>query len=129
VSYFVRPNTVLDREAQKRGLSVYLVDRTIPMLPEILSNDLCSLNPDEDKFTFSAVFKIDNQARVLDKWFGRTVIHSDKRFSYEDAQKVIDATKISGEEISFSEASQARPARDLRNFSAEKYPCSKKVFL
>jgi len=103
VSYFVRPNTVLDREAQKRGLSVYLVDRTIPMLPEVLSNDLCSLNPNEDKFTFSAVFKIDNQARVLDKWFGRTVIHSDRRFSYEDAQKVINATKISGEELSFSE--------------------------
>ena len=89
VSYFVTPNTVLDREAQKRGLSVYLVDRTIPMLPEVLSNDLCSLNPNEDKFTFSAVFKIDSQARVLDKWFGRTVIHSDKRFSYEEANDVI----------------------------------------
>ncbi len=93
VSYFVRPNTMLDREAQKRGLSVYLVDRTIPMLPEVLSNDLCSLNPNEDKLTFSAVFKIDNQARVLDKWFGRTVIHSDKRFSYEEAQAVIEASK------------------------------------
>jgi ribonuclease R len=93
VSYFVTPNTVLDREAQKRGLSVYLVDRTIPMLPEVLSNDLCSLNPNEDKFTFSAVFKIDKNARVLDKWFGRTVIHSDKRFSYEDAQAVLNNPK------------------------------------
>ncbi len=93
VSYFVTPNTVLDTEAQKRGLSVYLVDRTIPMLPEVLSNDLCSLNPNEDKFTFSAVFKIDSQARVLDKWFGRTVIHSDKRFSYEDANDVIQNNK------------------------------------
>jgi len=93
VSHFVRPNTVLDHEAQKRGLSVYLVDRTIPMLPEILSNDLCSLNPNEDKFTFSAVFKIDKNARVLDKWFGRTVIHSDKRFSYEDANDVITGGK------------------------------------
>src|ERR1035437_980840 len=93
VSYFVTPDTVLDREAQKRGLSVYLVDRTIPMLPEVLSNDLCSLNPNEDKLTFSAVFKIDKNARVLDRWFGRTVIHSDKRFSYEDAQAVLDSPK------------------------------------
>jgi ribonuclease R len=89
VSYFVTPNTALDREAQKRGLSVYLVDRTIPMLPEVLSNDLCSLNPNEDKFTFSAVFKIDQNAKILDKWFGRTVIRSDKRFSYEEANDVI----------------------------------------
>jgi ribonuclease R len=102
VSYFVTPNTVLDTEAQKRGLSVYLVDRTIPMLPEVLSNDLCSLNPNEDKFTFSAIFKIDKNARVLDKWFGRTVIHSNKRFSYEDAQEVIDSAKNSGKEFSQS---------------------------
>ncbi len=96
VSYFVTPGTVLDREAEKRGLSVYLVDRTIPMLPEVLSNDLCSLNPNEDKFTFSAVFKIDKNAKILDKWFGRTVIHSDKRFSYEDAQKVLDNASSPG---------------------------------
>jgi len=90
VSHFVTPGTVLDKEAEKRGLSVYLVDRTIPMLPEVLSNDLCSLNPDEDKYTFSAVFKINKKGEVLDKWFGRTVIHSDKRFTYEEAQKVIN---------------------------------------
>jgi ribonuclease R len=90
VSYFVTPGTALDRESEKRGLSVYLVDRTIPMLPEILSNDLCSLNPNEDKFTFSAVFKMDGKGKVLDEWFGRTVIHSDRRFTYEDAQEVID---------------------------------------
>ncbi|KKR31411.1 MAG: Ribonuclease R [Parcubacteria group bacterium GW2011_GWF2_39_8b] len=89
VSYFVTPNTPLDHESEKRGLSVYLVDRTIPMLPEILSNDLCSLNANEDKFTFSAVFKMDNQGKVLDEWFGRTVIHSDKRFTYEEANDVI----------------------------------------
>jgi len=89
VSHFVTPSSLLDRESEKRGLSVYLVDRTIPMLPEILSNDLCSLNPNEDKFTFSAVFKIDSEGKVMDEWFGRTVIHSNKRFSYEDANDVI----------------------------------------
>jgi ribonuclease R len=89
VSHFVTPGTELDREAEKRGLSVYLVDRTIPMLPEILSNDLCSLNPNEDKFTFSAVFKMDVQGKIIEEWFGRTVIHSDKRFTYEDANDVI----------------------------------------
>ena len=90
VSYFVTPGSYLDRESEKRGLSVYLVDRTIPMLPEILSNDLCSLNPNEDKFTFSAIFKMTGDGEVLEEWFGRTVIHSDKRFSYEEAQRVID---------------------------------------
>ena len=89
VSYFVTPGTPLDRESEKRGLSVYLVDRTIPMLPEVLSNDLCSLNPNEDKFTFSTVFKMDGSGKVLEEWFGRTVIHSDKRFTYEDANDVI----------------------------------------
>ena len=89
VSYFVTPDSELDRESEKRGLSVYLVDRTIPMLPEVLSNDLCSLNPNEDKYTFSAVFKMDSSGKVSDEWFGRTVIHSDKRFTYEDANDVI----------------------------------------
>ena len=89
VSYFVTPGSELDRESEKRGLSVYLVDRTIPMLPEVLSNDLCSLNPNEDKFTFSSVFKITGEGEVLEEWFGRTVIHSDKRFTYEDANDVI----------------------------------------
>ncbi len=93
VSYFVTPGTRLDHESEKRGLSVYLVDRTIPMLPEILSNDLCSLNPNEDKFTFSAIFKITGDGEVLEEWFGRTIIHSDKRFSYEEAQDVIDGKK------------------------------------
>lgn len=90
VSFFVTPNSALDREAEKRGLSVYLVDRTIPMLPEVLSNDLCSLNPNEDKYTFSAIFKMDAHGKVHEQWFGRTIIHSDRRFTYEDAQKVID---------------------------------------
>src|SRR3989344_496887 len=93
VSYFVTPGTKLDSESEKRGLSVYLVDRTIPMLPEILSNDLCSLNPNEDKLTFSAVFTITGEGEVLEEWFGRTVIHSNKQFSYEEAQDVIDGKK------------------------------------
>ncbi len=90
VSHYVRPNTPLDKEAYERGTSVYLVDRVIPMLPEILSNDLCSLRPNEDKLTFSAVFIMDAQAKVLSQWFGRTIIHSNKRFSYEEAQEIIE---------------------------------------
>lgn len=93
VSHFVTPGSILDKEAEKRGLSVYLVDRTIPMLPEVLSNDLCSLNPNEDKFTFSAVFKMDAEGKVLEEWFGRTVIHSDQRFTYENAQEIIEGKK------------------------------------
>ena len=90
VSYFVKPRTELEREAQKRQFSVYLVDRTIPMLPEALSNDLCSLNPGEEKRAFSAVFEMDENGKVYKEWFGRTVIKSDKRFSYEEAQESIE---------------------------------------
>jgi len=90
VSFFVRENTALDNEARGRGFSVYLVDRTIPMLPEVLSNDLCSLNPNEDKFAFSSVFEIDENAKVLSRWFGRTIIRSQKRWTYEEAQKTIN---------------------------------------
>lgn len=93
VSYYVRPDTALDIEARRRGTSVYLVDRTIPMLPEELSNGLCSLNPDVDRLTFAVVFEIDMKGHVHNEWFGRTVIHSDKRFSYEGAQKVLDDKK------------------------------------
>ncbi len=94
VSHYVRPGTSIDKEALKRGLSVYLVDRTIPMLPEVLSNDICSLNPKEDKLTFSAVFVIDKNAKVISKWFGKTIINSDKRFTYEKAQESItDSSK------------------------------------
>ena len=90
VSHYVREGTTLDREARERGTSVYLVDRTIPMLPEALSNDLCSLNPDVDRLAFSAVFEMDESGRVHKRWFGKSVIHSQKRFSYESAQEVID---------------------------------------
>jgi ribonuclease R len=90
VSYYVKTKTILDNEAYERGTSVYLVDRVVPMLPEKLSNGVCSLRPNEDKLTFSAVFKMNEKAEVLDEWFGRTVIHSARRFSYEDAQQIIE---------------------------------------
>jgi ribonuclease R len=90
VSHFVVDKTELDKEARKRGTSIYLVDRTIPMLPEILSNDLCSLNPNEPKYAFSAVFVMDNEAQVKESWFGKTLIESDKRFTYEEAQDILD---------------------------------------
>jgi ribonuclease R len=86
VSHYVKPGSAIDAEAINRATSVYLVDRTIPMLPEVLSNDLCSLRPNEDKYAFSAVFEMDSEANVINEWFGRTVIHSDRRFAYEDAQ-------------------------------------------
>ncbi|MBX4215457.1 VacB/RNase II family 3'-5' exoribonuclease, partial [Candidatus Parcubacteria bacterium] len=90
VSHYVRPGTALDKEATKRSTSLYLVDRTIPMLPEGLSNDLCSLNPKEDKLTMSAVFVLDENAKVVEEWYGKTIIHSDKRFSYEEAQETLN---------------------------------------
>jgi len=90
VTHYVTPGTVIEKEAQERATSVYLVDRTVPMLPERLSNHICSLNPFEDKLTYSAVFELDNKAAVINEWFGRTIIRSDKRFSYSEAQKVID---------------------------------------
>ena len=90
VSHYVRSGEPLDVEAVERGTSVYLVDRVIPMLPEVLSNDLCSLRPNEDRLAFSAVFELTPQADIVNAWYGQTVIHSDKRFSYEDAQTVLD---------------------------------------
>ena len=97
VSHFVVEKTELDHEARKRGTSIYLVDRTIPMLPEVLSNNLCSLNPNEPKYAFSAVFVMDKDAQVKERWFGKTLIESDKRFTYEEAQEILD--KGSGEFI------------------------------
>jgi len=90
VSHYVVPGTVLDDEAYQRATSIYLVDRVVPMLPEVLSNDVCSLRPHEDKFTFSAVFELDDDAKIHKQWFGRTVIHSDRRFTYEEAQERIE---------------------------------------
>jgi ribonuclease R len=90
VSFYVREGSAIDQEAAERGTSIYLVDRVIPMLPEVLSNDLCSLRPNEDRLAFSAVFEIDAEGAVHSRWFGQTIIHSDKRFSYEEAQQVLD---------------------------------------
>ena len=93
VSHYVTPHSRLDKEALERGTSVYLVDRTIPMLPERLSNGICSLVEGEDRLTFGAVFTLNNEGKIINEWFGRTVIHSAKRFSYEEAQAVIDTGK------------------------------------
>lgn len=90
VSHFVRPNSILDDEAFQRATSVYLVDRTIPMLPERVSNNLCSLRPNEDRLAFAVVFEMTKDAAVKDYWIGKTVIHSDRRFTYEEAQDVIE---------------------------------------
>ena len=93
VTHYVVPGTALDKEALDRATSVYLVDRTVPMLPEKLSNRLCSLRPREEKLCFSAVFEINEKGHVLNRWFGRTVINSDYRFSYEEAQEIIETEK------------------------------------
>jgi ribonuclease R len=90
VSYYLEEGTILDDEAYQRATSVYLVDRVVPMLPEVLSNFACSLRPNEEKYTFSAVFEINEKAQVMNQWFGRTVIYSDQRFAYEEAQYIIE---------------------------------------
>ena len=90
VSHYLQEGTILDEEAYNRATSVYLVDRVVPMLPEVLSNFACSLRPHEEKYTFSAVFQLNNKAEVVDSWFGRTVIYSDQRFAYEEAQSIIE---------------------------------------
>ena len=99
VSHYVQPNSVLDQEAYDRATSVYLVDRVVPMLPEVLSNGVCSLRPHEEKYTFSAVFTMNSKGEVLEEWFGKTVIYSDHRFAYEEAQELIEtqAAKVSKE--------------------------------
>ncbi|MBQ1866423.1 MAG: ribonuclease R [Bacteroidales bacterium] len=98
VTYYVKPGDIVDKEAQARGTSVYLVDRTVPMLPEKLSNKLCSLRPHEDKLTYSAVFEMTPEGKVTDRWFGRTVICSDHRFAYEEAQAIIDSGSVAADE-------------------------------
>ncbi len=90
VTHYLKTGTVLDKEAVNRATSVYLVDRVIPMLPEVLSNFVCSLRPNEEKYCFSAVFQLDEEAQIHDQWFGKTVIYSDKRFAYEDVQVIIE---------------------------------------
>lgn len=92
VSHYLKPGTILDEEAFNRATSVYLVDRVVPMLPEILSNNACSLRPQEEKYTFSAVFELTDKGEVKDQWFGRTATYSDARFAYEEAQYIIETT-------------------------------------
>jgi ribonuclease R/exosome complex exonuclease DIS3/RRP44 len=111
VSYYLEPGTILDEEAYNRATSVYLVDRVVPMLPEVLSNFACSLRPNEEKYTFSAIFQLNEKAEVVDQWFGRTVIYSDQRFAYEEAQHIIETEgntipeeiSITGQEYTVSE--------------------------
>lgn len=93
VSYYVQPDSELDKEAYRRATSVYLPDRVLPMLPERLSNELCSLRPKEDKYTFSVVFTINKSGKVKERWIGRTAIHSDRRYAYEDVQEIIEGAK------------------------------------
>ena len=93
VSHYLKPDTILEQEAYERATSVYLVDRVVPMLPEILSNNACSLRPHEDKYTFSAIFEMNEHCLVKNQWFGRTVINSNERFAYEEAQHIIDTGK------------------------------------
>ena len=101
VSHYLIPNTILDDEAYQRATSVYLVDRVVPMLPEVLSNNACSLRPNEEKYTFSAVFELDKNATLKGQWYGRTVINSDERFAYEEAQHIIETgLKVIPEDIS-----------------------------
>ncbi|TAI47575.1 ribonuclease R [Flagellimonas allohymeniacidonis] len=93
VSHYLQSGTILDDEAYERATSVYLVDRVVPMLPEILSNNACSLRPNEEKYTFSAIFEMNEKAQIINQWFGRTVINSNERFAYEEAQHVIETGK------------------------------------
>lgn len=125
VSYYVLPDTDLDAEAYKRATSVYLPDRVNPMLPEKISNELCSLRPNEDKFTFSAIFQMNDEAQVKQYWLGRTVIHSDKRYAYEDVQTIIDTQE--GENVEdilllnslAQKLRQARFKKGAINFSSQ----------
>lgn len=114
VSAYVEKGNVIDKEALKRGTSIYLVDRTIPMLPEALSNDLCSLNPQTDKLAFSAVIEINAKGQERSRWFGRTLINSNKRFTYEEAQKILDGGDGPCKEELFIARDVARALRDER---------------
>ncbi len=119
VTHYVTPGTALDAEAYERGTSIYLVDRTIPMLPEKLSNLVCSLRPDEEKLTFSAVFELDNDVNIVNQWFGRTVTLSDRRYTYAEAQEVIEGgdDKYKDEIMQLHELSSKLRAQRFKNGS------------
>lgn len=114
VSYYVQPHSALDKEAYRRGTSVYLVDRTVPMLPERLCNEICSLRQDEDSLTFSCVFEINENAEILKHWIGRTIIHSNRRFTYEQVQEVIEQEKGEKAEYILPLWNIAKTIRDKR---------------
>lgn len=99
VSHYVQENTILEAETYNRATSVYLVDRVIPMLPEVLSNGVCSLRPNEEKLTFSAIFEMNEKSQVLNQWFGKTIMYSDKRFRYEEAQEIIENNPTNTNEV------------------------------
>lgn len=99
VSYYIEEGSALDKEAYQRATSVYLPDRVLPMLPERLSNELCSLRPDEDKYTFSAIFQVDKKGKVKDYWLGRTIIRSQRRFTYEEVQEIIEGAEGDHKEV------------------------------
>ena len=117
VTHYVKPHSVIDDEAVERGTSVYLVDRTVPMLPERLSNELCSLRPNETSLCFSAVFTLNENLEILDEWFGRTVIHSDRRFTYAEAQEVIETGRddFAEEILTLNRLAQALRTQRFRN--------------
>ena len=119
VTHYVQPGSAVDVEGEDRATSVYLVDRTVPMLPERLSNDLCSLRPNEEKLTFSAIFEMDEDANIQQQWLGRTVILSDRRFSYEEAQQVIETGEgdFSEEVLALHKLAQTMRERRFKNGS------------
>ncbi|MCM1152253.1 MAG: ribonuclease R [Muribaculum sp.] len=121
VTHYVHPNTVIDKEARQRATSVYLVDRTIPMLPEHLSNGICSLRPNEEKLTFSAIFELDSKANVINHRIGRTVICSDRRFTYEEAQQIIETGEgdYAREVLTLNSLAQALRKRRYENGALE----------
>jgi ribonuclease R len=119
VTHYVTPNSIMETEAQSRATSVYLVDRVVPMLPERLSNGVCSLRPNEDKLCFSAVFEITEEGKVVKQWFGKTVIHSNKRFAYEDAQEIIETGKgeLSEEVLKLNDLAKKLRSQRFKNGS------------
>lgn len=125
VSHYVKENTILDDAAYERATSVYLVDRVVPMLPEVLSNKVCSLRPNEEKYTFSVIFEINKRAEILKQWFGKTVIKSDERFSYEEAQYIIENNKQNiPKEISLSKK-EKEVSKEIKDAIISLYKLSK----
>ncbi|NLN73021.1 MAG: ribonuclease R [Bacteroidales bacterium] len=114
VSHYVTEGSLIDEEAYARATSVYLVDRTVPMLPEKISNGLCSLRPNEDKLCFSAVFKLNENAKILDEWFGRTVVRSDRRYDYDEVQEIIEGGEGDNKEMILMLDSLAKKLREER---------------